>query len=175
MSVIVLSLLLAFTSATPVEKISHLSEIVRDVTSSSAPAYWNAECGGRTYVGSYTLMMDWAECRDYCQYFPTLENWDTPSPSLIFWTVRPWSAWGSTWTPSTPPVMDMLATTGLEDTGEKMVSTNGTLELLLNSLTLSTNLEKSPTFIWLLATTTKGTLRVTEVTGTMDVCARVYD
>merc|ERR1719410_1830203 len=70
MSVIILSLFIAFTSATPVEKINHLSEVVKDVTSSSAPAYWNAECGGRTYVGSYTLMMDWAECRDYCQYFP---------------------------------------------------------------------------------------------------------
>merc|ERR1712156_944793 len=46
------------------------SERVADVSSSNAPAYWNAQCGDRTYVGSYTLMMDWAECRDYCQYFP---------------------------------------------------------------------------------------------------------
>ena len=22
------------------------------------------------YLGSYTVMMDWAECRDYCKYFP---------------------------------------------------------------------------------------------------------
>ena len=21
-------------------------------------------------VGSYTLMMDWAQCKDYCAYFP---------------------------------------------------------------------------------------------------------
>merc|ERR1712227_937768 len=70
MSVKVLSLLLVFTSANPVEKVSLTSEVVKDVTSSSAPAYWNAECGGRTYVGSYTLMMDWTECRDYCQNFP---------------------------------------------------------------------------------------------------------
>ena len=49
---------------------SRLAETVSDVRSSSAPAYWSAECGDRTYVGSYTLMMDWTECRDYCQYFP---------------------------------------------------------------------------------------------------------
>ena len=52
------------------EGISRRAETVMDVSSSSAPAYWSAECGDRTYVGSYTLMMDWAECRDYCQYFP---------------------------------------------------------------------------------------------------------
>ena len=58
----------ALTDAKPHQ--TKLSEIVPDVSSSSAPAYWNAECGDRTYVGTYTLMMDWAECRDYCQYFP---------------------------------------------------------------------------------------------------------
>jgi len=47
-----------------------IAEPVIDLTSGSAPAYWSAECGGRTYVGSYTLMMDWAQCRDYCTYFP---------------------------------------------------------------------------------------------------------
>jgi len=70
MLVILPSLFLVIASATPVEKISHASNVVKDVTSSSAPAYWTAECGDRTYVGSYTLTMDWAECRDYCQYFP---------------------------------------------------------------------------------------------------------
>ena len=25
---------------------------------------------GARSVGSYTLMMDWAQCRDYCTYFP---------------------------------------------------------------------------------------------------------
>ena len=47
-----------------------IPEPVVDLTSGDAPAYWSAECGGRTYVGSYTLMMDWAQCRDYCTYFP---------------------------------------------------------------------------------------------------------
>ena len=47
-----------------------MAEPVLDLPSGSAPAYWSAECGGRTYVGSYTLMMDWAQCRDYCTYFP---------------------------------------------------------------------------------------------------------
>merc|ERR1719270_372271 len=72
MSVIirVISLFIAFASSTPVDKISITSEVIKDVTLSSAPAYWSAECGDRTYVGTYTLMMDWAECRDYCQYFP---------------------------------------------------------------------------------------------------------
>ena len=49
---------------------SLIAEPVIDLTSGDAPAYWSAECGGRTYVGSYTLMMDWAQCRDYCTYFP---------------------------------------------------------------------------------------------------------
>jgi len=39
-------------------------------STSNAPAYWSTQCGDRTYVGTYTLMMDWTECRDYCQYFP---------------------------------------------------------------------------------------------------------
>ena len=69
---ILLSLLLSLCDSSPLddEKISISSKTLKDVTSSTAPAYWNAECGGRTFVGSYTLMMDWAECRDYCQYFP---------------------------------------------------------------------------------------------------------
>ena len=68
-------------------------KVVKDVTSSSAPAYWSAECGDRTYVGSYTLVMDWAECRDSTS--PMLENWDTPSPSLTSWTWTPWSVSGT--------------------------------------------------------------------------------
>ena len=46
------------------------SDTVKDVRAASAPANWNAQCGDRMYVGSYTLMMDWAYCKDYCQYFP---------------------------------------------------------------------------------------------------------
>ena len=49
---------------------SLIAEPAIDLTSGDAPAYWSAECGGRAYVGSYTLMMDWAQCKDYCTYFP---------------------------------------------------------------------------------------------------------
>ena len=52
------------------QDVSLIAEPVIDLTSGDAPAYWSAQCGGRTYVGSYTLMMDWAQCRDYCTYFP---------------------------------------------------------------------------------------------------------
>ena len=52
------------------EEVSLITKSVPDLTSVSAPAYWSVECGGRTYVGSYTLMMDWAQCKDYCAYFP---------------------------------------------------------------------------------------------------------
>merc|ERR1712012_1096308 len=51
------------------EDVSLVAEPVIDLTSGDAPAYWSVECGDRTYVGSYTLMMDWAQCRDYCTYF----------------------------------------------------------------------------------------------------------
>ena len=64
---------LVLVSGKPAEHhhdVSLIAEPVPDLTSGSAPAYWSAECGGRTYVGSYTLMMDWAQCRDYCTYFP---------------------------------------------------------------------------------------------------------
>merc|ERR1712110_345904 len=62
---------LALVSGKPAsEDVSFVAEPVIDLTSGDAPAYWSAECGGRTYVGSYTLMMDWAQCRDYCTYFP---------------------------------------------------------------------------------------------------------
>ena len=70
MKTVVLLTLFALASAKPAEKMSLKAERVSDVSSSNAPAYWNADCGDRTYVGTYTLMMDWAECRDYCQYFP---------------------------------------------------------------------------------------------------------
>ena len=46
------------------------AEVLPNVKTSSAPAYWSAQCGDRTYVGSYTLMMDWDKCKDYCTYFP---------------------------------------------------------------------------------------------------------
>merc|ERR1719323_2505038 len=62
---------LALISAKPAaEDVSLVAQPVPDLTSGDAPAYWSAECGGRTYVGSYTLMMNWAQCRDYCTYFP---------------------------------------------------------------------------------------------------------
>ena len=66
----ILTLTMAMAAPGDRKEMSMKAEIVKDVSSSSAPAYWSAECGDRTYVGSYTLMMDWAECRDYCQYFP---------------------------------------------------------------------------------------------------------
>ena len=54
MSVIirVISLFIAFASSTPVDKISITSEVIKDVTLSSASAYWSADCGDRTYFGS---------------------------------------------------------------------------------------------------------------------------
>ena len=72
MKTILLLTLLALVSGKPTgdEEISLIAEPVPDLTSGSAPAYWSAQCGGRTYVGSYTLMMDWAQCKDYCAYFP---------------------------------------------------------------------------------------------------------
>merc|ERR1712241_1489537 len=81
LSFILLSLI-AIAGSTPLasEEITLAAKTVKDVTSSSAPAYWSAECGGRTYVGSYTVMMDWPDCKDYCKYFPHAENWGTPSP-----------------------------------------------------------------------------------------------
>ena len=67
-SIISTSLLLSLVSGLPSQpRQSLLSSSVSDVTSSSAPASWTAQCGGRTYLGTYTVMMDWAECRDYCQ------------------------------------------------------------------------------------------------------------
>ena len=72
--VFVLSLLLTNGDAKPAQEMSLISETVKDVSAASAPANWNAECGGRTYVGSYTLMMDWADCKDYCEYFPHAEE-----------------------------------------------------------------------------------------------------
>ena len=71
MKALLLSAFLALVSGKPAsDDVSLVSEPVPDLTSGDAPAYWSAECGGRTYVGSYTLMMDWAQCRDYCTYFP---------------------------------------------------------------------------------------------------------
>ena len=72
MKTILLLTLLSLVSGKPTgdEEISLIAEPVPDLTSGSAPAYWSAECGGRTYVGTYTLTMDWAQCKDYCSYFP---------------------------------------------------------------------------------------------------------
>jgi len=65
-----LSLLLTIGHAKPAQEMSLISETVKDVGAASTSPYWSAQCGDRTYVGTYTLMMDWAECKDYCQYFP---------------------------------------------------------------------------------------------------------
>ena len=46
------------------------AEVLPNVKTSSAPAYWSAQCGDKTYAASYTLMMDWDKCKDYCTYFP---------------------------------------------------------------------------------------------------------
>ena len=70
MTIVLLSLLSLVFGKPAGDDQSLTAEVVPDLTSASAPAYWSAECGGRTYVGSYTLMMDWAQCRDYCSYFP---------------------------------------------------------------------------------------------------------
>ena len=72
MSLLLLLSSLALISGKPTSEddVSLIVDPVLDLTSGAAPAYWSAECGGRTYVGSYTLMMDWAQCRDYCSYFP---------------------------------------------------------------------------------------------------------
>jgi len=69
---VLFALLVILVSGKPAEHqdVSLIAEPVIDLTSGDAPAYWSAECGGRTYVGSYTLMMDWTQCRDYCTYFP---------------------------------------------------------------------------------------------------------
>merc|ERR1712110_466345 len=67
---LLMTLLALVSGKPPAPEMSLKAEVLSDVRSSSAPAYWNAQCGDRTYVGSYTLMMDWAECRDYCRYFP---------------------------------------------------------------------------------------------------------
>ena len=117
---------------------SHSSEKIKDVTSSSAPAYWNAVCGDRTYVGSYTLMMDWTECRDNCQYFPHAGE---HGHSFTFADIL------DTDTKSTSQVMAMLVTTGLENTEERMDSTGGTLEHLLISMTSLATLEMNHTYI----------------------------
>ena len=51
---------LVLVSGKPAEHpdVSLIAEPVIALTSGDTPAYWSAECGGRTYVGSYTLMMD---------------------------------------------------------------------------------------------------------------------
>jgi len=62
---------IALASGKPAgEGMSLKAEVLPDVKGSSAPAYWSAQCGDKTFAASYTLMMDWAQCRDYCTYFP---------------------------------------------------------------------------------------------------------
>jgi len=62
--------IVAQTSAKPSANLSLISVTPRNLADSNAPAYWNADCGGKTYVGSYTVMMEWADCNNYCKYFP---------------------------------------------------------------------------------------------------------
>ena len=38
-----------------IDGFSLIAEPVIDLTSGDAQAYWSAECGGRTYVGSFVL------------------------------------------------------------------------------------------------------------------------
>ena len=116
------------------------------MTSGDAPAYCSAECGGRTYVGSYTLMMDWAQCRDYCTYFPHAAELghtfsfadilDADTMECLRYNMN------NQYTPST---MGTLATTGLVATGEEMASTGGTPEQFLTLMTLLVTLERIPT------------------------------
>ena len=112
-----------------------IAEPAIDLTSGDAPAYWSAECGGRTYVGSYTLMMDWAQCRDYCTYFPhAAELGHTFSFADIL-------------DADTMECLRFLTlvTTGPVGIEEEMASTGGTPELFLTSMTLSETLERIPT------------------------------
>ena len=44
------------------------AEVLPIIQASSGPAYWSAQCGDHTYAGSYTQMMDWAACMDYCSF-----------------------------------------------------------------------------------------------------------
>ena len=67
-AVIIVSSLVTLAPGAPSLQQSKLAERLSDVVSSSAPEFWSAECGGRTYTGTYTVMMDWPDCRDYCQY-----------------------------------------------------------------------------------------------------------
>merc|ERR1712154_661370 len=66
-TVIIVSSLVTLTPGAPSLQQSKLAERLSDVSSSFAPEFWSAECGGRTYTGTYTVMMDWPDCRDYCQ------------------------------------------------------------------------------------------------------------
>ena len=56
------------------EGMSLTAEVLPDVQASSAPAYWSAQCVDNTFAASYTLMMDWAQCMNYC--------WNTLSVEL---------------------------------------------------------------------------------------------
>merc|ERR1712186_19750 len=67
------SALLALAEGKPSLPESKLAERLSDVRSASAPEFWSAECGGRTYIGTYTIIMDWADCRDYCQNHHTAQ------------------------------------------------------------------------------------------------------
>ena len=56
------------------EGMSLKAEVLQDVQATSAPAYWSAQCGDKTFAASYTQMMDWAQCMNYC--------WNTLSVEL---------------------------------------------------------------------------------------------
>ena len=65
---------IALASGKPAgEGMSLKAEVLPNVQASSAPAYWSAQCGDHTYAGSYTQMMDWAACQNYCWNTLSLE------------------------------------------------------------------------------------------------------
>ena len=64
---LIASSLLGLAPGKPSLHQSKLAERLSDVWSSTAPDFWSAECGGRIYTGTYTIMMDWPDCRAYCQ------------------------------------------------------------------------------------------------------------
>ena len=123
------------------------AEVLPNVKTSSAPAYWSAQCGDKTYAASYTLMMDWDKCKDYCTYFPhSVELGFTFSFADIL-DVDTMECLRYNMNSQYTPVMAMTAITWRGDTAGEMVSTGGTPGL--HSLTMTSWItgEMSPTSI----------------------------
>ena len=71
LSIIAFPIVLIFIISTQANSACIKSRKAEGVRSnSSAPAYWTAECNEKMFLGSYTVMLSWDECQDYCQYFP---------------------------------------------------------------------------------------------------------